>query len=96
MFDQATYDSRRVVIEPGDLLVLFSDGITEAENASGRAFDETGLEAVIATHADHDPEAVGRAILKAVETYTADARLTDDLTALVLKRTGPAEDAKRL
>ncbi|HYN10775.1 MAG TPA: PP2C family protein-serine/threonine phosphatase [Vicinamibacterales bacterium] len=86
MFEEATYDSRRVVIEPGDLLVLFSDGITEAENAAGRAFDEAGLEAVIATHADHDPEAVGRAILKAVETYTADARLTDDLTALVLKR----------
>jgi len=86
MFDQATYDTRRITIEPGDLLVLFSDGITEAENAAGRAFDEAGLEGVVAAHAGEDPEAVGRAILKAVQAYTADARLTDDLTALVLKR----------
>jgi phosphoserine phosphatase RsbU/P len=86
MFDQATYDTRRITIEPGDLLVLFSDGITEAENAAGRAFDEAGLEGVVAAHAGEDPEAVGRAILKSVQAYTADARLTDDLTALVLKR----------
>jgi serine phosphatase RsbU (regulator of sigma subunit) len=88
MFDQATYDTRRISIEPGDLLVLFSDGITEAENAAGRAFDEAGLEGVVAGHAEQDPEAVGRAILRAVEAYTADARLTDDLTALVLVRRG--------
>jgi serine phosphatase RsbU (regulator of sigma subunit) len=87
MFEHATYDSRRIVIEPGDLLVLFSDGITEAENAAGRAFDEAGLEGIVASRATDDPETLGRAILKAVETYTADARLTDDLTALVLKRT---------
>jgi len=86
MFEHATYDSRRIVIEPGDLLVLFSDGITEAENATGRAFDESGLEGVVAAHASDDPETLGRAVLKAVETYTADARLTDDLTTLVLKR----------
>jgi phosphoserine phosphatase RsbU/P len=86
MFDQATYDTRRITVEPGDLLVLFSDGITEAENAAGRAFDEAGLEGVVAGHAGQDPEAVGRAILNAVEAYTADARLTDDLTALVLLR----------
>ncbi len=94
MFEHATYDSRRVVVEPGDLLVLFSDGITEAENAAGRAFDEAGLEGVVAARASDDPETLGRAVLKAVETYTADARLTDDLTALVLKRTG-SEGADR-
>jgi sigma-B regulation protein RsbU (phosphoserine phosphatase) len=86
MFEQATYDSATIVIEPGDMLVLFSDGITEAENAAGRPFDDAGLEGVVAAHAGDDPEAAGRAILKAVEAYTADARLTDDLTALVLKR----------
>jgi phosphoserine phosphatase RsbU/P len=94
MFEQATYDSRRIVIEPGDLLVLFSDGITEAENATGRAFDESGLEGVVAAHASDDPQTLGRAVLKAVETYTADARLTDDLTTLVLKRRAP-DDGNR-
>ena len=87
MFERATYDTHEVTIEPGDLLVLFSDGITEAENARGRAFEETGLESVISVNADQDPEAVGRAIIHTVEVYAADAKLADDLTALVLKRT---------
>jgi serine phosphatase RsbU (regulator of sigma subunit) len=89
MFEEATYDTRRVVIEPGDVLVLFSDGITEAENAAGRAFDEGGLEQVLAAHAGEDPAAIGTAILSSVEAWAADARLGDDLTAMVLKR-GPA------
>jgi phosphoserine phosphatase RsbU/P len=87
MFERATYDTHQVTIEPGDMLVLFSDGITEAENAKGRAFEESGLESVISVNADQDPEAVGRAIIHTVEVYAADAKLADDLTALVLKRT---------
>jgi phosphoserine phosphatase RsbU/P len=88
MFEHATYDTREITIEPGDLLVLFSDGITEAEDARGRAFEDAGIEAVLAAGTDRDPEAIGRALLTAVETHAGDARLADDLTALVLKRAG--------
>jgi phosphoserine phosphatase RsbU/P len=86
MFEQATYETHRVVIEPGDVLVLFSDGITEAETPGGRAFEDAGVEMVVAAQADHDPETIGRALLAAVETHAGDARLADDLTTLVLKR----------
>ncbi len=86
MFEGATYDTHAATIRPGDALVLFSDGITEAENTSGRPFDESGLETVIDREASRDPEALGRAILVAVEAHAGDARLVDDLTALVLKR----------
>ncbi len=86
MFEGARYDTNVAQIDPGDVLVLFSDGITEAENTSGRPFDDHGLETVVANEAANDPEAIGRAILKAVEAHAGDARLADDLTALVLKR----------
>ena len=86
MFDHATYATQQATVEPGDLLVLYSDGITEAENAAGRSFEDTGLEQVVQAHAGEDPQAIGRAILTAVEKYAAHARLQDDLTALVLKR----------
>lgn len=86
MFERATYETHRVVIEPGDVLVLFSDGITEAETRDGRAFEDTGVQMVVAAQADHDPEAIGRAVLSAVETHAGDAKLADDLTTLVLKR----------
>ena len=86
MFDHATYAPQQATIEPGDLLVFYSDGITEAENAAGRAFEDTGLEQVVQAHAGEDPQAIGRAILAAVEKYAAHAKLQDDLTALILKR----------
>ena len=68
------------------MLVLYTDGITEAENPEGKAFEESGLEAVIARTAGSDPVQVGRAILAAVDSHAADARLGDDLTALVISR----------
>ena len=86
MFEQSTYSTHVAHIERGDVLVLYSDGITEAENRSGRPFEESGLEAIINSEAARDPEAIGRAVLAAVEAYAGDARLADDLTALVLKR----------
>jgi serine phosphatase RsbU (regulator of sigma subunit) len=88
MFDEATYTADAVVLEPGDLLVLYTDGITEAENAVGRPFDEAGLSGVMARHADRDPEALGREIVRAVEAHAGDVRLGDDLTALVVRRQG--------
>ena len=86
MFDHATYATEQVTILPGDTLVLYSDGITEAENGAGQAFEETGLETTVALHADAEPQILARAIVAAVETYAADKRLADDLTALILKR----------
>jgi serine phosphatase RsbU (regulator of sigma subunit) len=90
MFETATYETARVIVEPGDTLVLFSDGITEAEDARGRAFDDAGLAEVVQAHAAEDPAQIARGILRRVEAYVGDVRLADDLTALVLKR-GAAE-----
>jgi len=87
MFAEASYETRRLVIEPGDLFVLFSDGITEAENAAGLAFDEAGLQQAIVANDSMDPQELGRALFTAVERHAGDVRLADDLTALVLKRT---------
>lgn len=86
MFDHATYAPQRTVIGVGDLLVLFSDGVTEAENRAGKPFEETGLEAVIAAEMNADPLAIGKAILAAVDAHAGDVRLGDDVTALALKR----------
>jgi sigma-B regulation protein RsbU (phosphoserine phosphatase) len=86
MFDHATYESHAVTIAPGDLLLLYSDGITEAETRGGRPFEESGLEAVVSSEAEADPEALSRAIFRAVELHVDQARLADDLTTLVLKR----------
>ena len=59
MFEHATYATNQLTIEPGDSVVLFSDGITEAENAGGVPFDETGLETVVSTQRERGPAGAG-------------------------------------
>jgi sigma-B regulation protein RsbU (phosphoserine phosphatase) len=85
MFDQSTYAEGRALLGPGDLLAIYSDGITEAENPDGRPFDERGLEDVLTAERRNNIAAIGSAVAKAVEVYTADTRLADDLTLLLLR-----------
>ena len=86
MFEHATYVAHQVTVEPGNVLVLYSDGITEAENTSGKAFEESGLIDVVTANAKRDPGQIGAEVLAAVDRFAGDARLADDLTALVLVR----------
>ena len=88
MFEGSTYDASHTAVHAGDLLVLYSDGITEAENPAGVPFEETGLERFLAARGAEAPAVIAPAVLKAVETHAADSRFTDDLTVLVLKRAG--------
>jgi sigma-B regulation protein RsbU (phosphoserine phosphatase) len=90
MFEGSTYESHHAQLNAGDALILYSDGITEAENSRGQEFDESHLSATISTAATHDPERLGRAILAAVDRHAGDVRLVDDLTVLVLSQNPPA------
>jgi phosphoserine phosphatase RsbU/P len=90
MFEGSSYEAGEVYMAPGDALVMYSDGITEAENPAGDPFDEAGLERTLALHAGTfqtvSAGVIGRAIFDAVEHHRRDSRLADDLTVLVLSR----------
>jgi phosphoserine phosphatase RsbU/P len=89
MFDLAAYTAGTVTLEAGDVLVLFSDGVTEAENRAGVAFEDAGLERVIAEHWWKDLHTLGTSVLSAVELHAYDTRIADDLTVLALRRPMP-------
>ncbi len=91
MFDQARYQEGTITLEAGDVLVLFSDGITEAENASGVAFDDAGLELVINQHWWQDLNTLGTSVLRAVEAHAAGTKIADDLTGT--RRAAPGSPA---
>ena len=86
MFDQSTYTSVETRLDPGELLILYSDGITEAENPSGQPFEEAGLQALIEAGPGESPAQLGTSIIKGVERYAEASRFADDLTILIVKR----------
>jgi sigma-B regulation protein RsbU (phosphoserine phosphatase) len=86
MFEQSTYESGHTRLDPGDALVMYSDGITEAEAPNGQMFEETGLEAAVRAVPGVAAGVLGRAVFAAVDHYRQGERLADDLTVLVLSR----------
>ena len=91
MFEESTFAAETADIAPGDLVVLYSDGITEAEDPDGQPFEETGLERVLGNLADDDLAAAGLSIFTAVERHAQDKRFGDDLTVLLLQRPSTAQ-----
>ncbi len=90
MFEGSTYEAGELQMNPGDALLLYSDGLTEAESPDGQPFDEAGLERTLALYAGAYQKSaaaeLGRAVFDAVERHRRDQRLQDDLTVLVLSR----------
>ena len=74
------------MLDPGEMLILYSDGITEAEDPTGQPFEEAGLEAVVERLAAETPADIGAQVLKAVEAHAKESRFVDDLTILIVKR----------
>jgi sigma-B regulation protein RsbU (phosphoserine phosphatase) len=89
MFELSTYTAGDTSLSPGDVLVLYSDGITEAEDKQGIFFDEAGLVDVINRHWWEDAATLGKAIVTGVQAHAADTRLADDLTVLAIRRPMP-------
>jgi phosphoserine phosphatase RsbU/P len=85
MFDHSAYTEGRQQIDRGDLVAIYSDGITEAEDKAGRPFDEAGLENALRANRDLPVPALGSAVVKAVEQYTGETKFVDDLTILLLR-----------
>jgi phosphoserine phosphatase RsbU/P len=91
MFEHSTYQTGHATIQPDELVAIYSDGITEAENPEGRPFDESGLESALIGNLSGSLASIGTSVVRAVEQHTADTRLADDLTILLLRRaTTPA------
>ena len=86
MFDRSTYTSVETRIEPGQALVLYSDGITEAEDPAGQPLEEAGLQVILDSYPDEPPAQLGTHIIKEVERYAQASRFADDLTILILRR----------
>jgi sigma-B regulation protein RsbU (phosphoserine phosphatase) len=88
IFEFIELEDQEVHIAPGDLVVFYTDGVTEAMDNQHQLFGEERLHAVINAHPGVSAEQLLDAIMDAVHTFTSNAPQSDDLTLFVIKRNG--------
>ena len=85
LFAHVPYDDGDGLLEPGDLVVVFSDGVTEACNANGDEYGRERVLAAVASAHGAEPALVLDALAESVTRFSGGAAQTDDLTGLVLR-----------
>lgn len=79
------YSSGKTVLEPGDRVFLYTDGVTEAADRDGTLYGRTGLEKVLAENRESSPEELLAGIRESIEEFTEGAEQSDDITMLSLE-----------
>jgi phosphoserine phosphatase RsbU/P len=85
MIEGAEFEVAQVKMEPGDKLVIYSDGLTEAEDPAGGFFDTERLRECLRKNATMDAAALHAAILARLDRFTAGGAMRDDITTVVLE-----------
>ena len=85
MFDFAAYESRAFQLQKGDILVVYSDGLTDAENQREEMFGEERLLTLIRQEAPSGSDVLERKLLKAIEEFTQGMPQSDDITFVVVE-----------
>jgi phosphoserine phosphatase RsbU/P len=95
MFSSAVYDAIPLELSRGDILVVYSDGLTDAENGAGDVFGEDKLRALIRSSAGEGAQAVESRLLSELHQFTRGANQTDDITFLIIENRGQSGGAHR-
>jgi len=85
LIEQATYAQESFPVNPGDLLIMYTDGLVEAVGAEGEAFEASRLAEVAAGVGNASPAEVIRAVTQSLDAFLGGRGLADDLTLLVVR-----------
>jgi sigma-B regulation protein RsbU (phosphoserine phosphatase) len=85
-FSFARYDESRLALQSGDLLVFYTDGVTEPENAYGEMFGEDRLISLLEQNSHREDDRIIEIVMDSVRQWTASDELQDDMTLLVARR----------
>jgi serine phosphatase RsbU (regulator of sigma subunit) len=91
MFDSACYQSRPFHLDDGDILLVYSDGLTDAQNLRDEMFGEDRLREIIFEVASAGSGALRQKLLRAIEDFTEGTPQTDDITFLVIEKSAAGQ-----
>lgn len=84
-FENFIYQGESMQMEPGDVLFLYTDGVTEAENTAKELYGDDAALAAVSANADQDMQSLSEIMLTGVRAFANGAEQSDDLTILCLK-----------
>ena len=85
IFDDATYEEWSVRLKSGDIMLFFSDGLTEAANREGKFFGTHRIKDILEANAHLNSTELADRLLEEVESFTQGGAITDDRTLVVMK-----------
>jgi serine phosphatase RsbU (regulator of sigma subunit) len=86
MFDFVTYESRPIHMNRGDILIVYSDGLTEAESRQGEMFGEERLVQVIRSESPAGGCVLKQKLLQSIAEFTEGMPQTDDITLVIVEK----------
>jgi serine phosphatase RsbU (regulator of sigma subunit) len=86
LISHARYELRKITINAGDTLALFSDGVTEARNSKGEELGEKGLAALLLNHSGKSADDTVACLVEDVRRWCETAAFADDFTVVITRR----------
>lgn len=88
IFANAEYEEKTITLSDGDALLLYTDGVNEAQNKNGEMFGNERLEAILATHTGKKKRNIIKEVIEGIHTFVHGAEQSDDITILCFKTQG--------
>lgn len=85
MLPGATFAVEHTQLEPGDKLLVYTDGVSEAQNRGGQFFETQRMEALLRSHSAQSCDQLIQTLIRAVEAFTEDVPQGDDITAVLME-----------
>ncbi len=93
MFEGMAWQQAEVHLDPGDVLLLYTDGVTEAQDAANNEYGEARLQAIGKANMGRSAEEIQEAVIASIHDFVGEAPQFDDITLMVINRDlAPAED----
>lgn len=90
--EDMTYTQKKLRLNPGTILFLYTDGVSEANDETGTLYGEERLQMLLNSHTQTEPKELAKAVWEDIQSFQGKAEQFDDITMLVLRYRGCKEE----